>query len=182
MPRARRYSGCPKLVFSGTRPRLGNKGNQRPPSQFAEPQRVCFPRRRSPSILHESIDSAREILSMVKPSPLDLALGIGALVLFLALAIWLANFDPLGSKQRLRDTATSATRQAQTDQATTQALDHFIEHTTIIRERANRAVDQIQSAPTSGQVLDPAFRGVLCDSGLCDDPAVADDHSSKHVP
>ncbi len=74
------------------------------------------------------------------------AAGI-ALVLVLAVVVWIANLDPFGSKKRLETRAVTAETQSQIDTATTQALDRYTHETIVIREKADVAARAAETAP-----------------------------------
>ena len=103
------------------------------------------------------------------------------------IAAALAGWAYVSHLQRAADNAkaqaASATRQASTDRATVQAVDHFTTEVRIIREKADHAEQQIRSAPTAGEELDPGFRDALCDAlgGLRGSPVCTDDNGPEHV-
>jgi hypothetical protein len=84
----------------------------------------------------------------------------------------------------------AAVQQSATDQAAVKAVDHYTEHTTIIHERADHAVQSVQSAPGAETLLDPARRAILCAAlgsvrgdPVCTDPDdPADPSASLHRP
>ena len=73
--------------------------------------------------------------------------------------------------------AVAASQQAQRQaEVTTQALDTYHTQTIVIRERADRAVSQVQQAPGATDAIDPDRRAILCaalasvrDAPVCED-------------
>lgn len=109
------------------------------------------------------------------------AAGI-ALAVILAVVIWIANWDPFGSKKRLETRAATAEVQTKVEQATTQAVDRYTTEVRIIRERSDAAVQRVQEAPGAdaplpGAVRDAWLAGVRHDSG-----SGTDDHHSGEPP
>lgn len=99
-----------------------------------------------------------------------------------ALAGWAYIAHLRSDRDKAQTLAQSATRQASINAETSKALDHYTATSPQRRERADNAVQQIQSAPTADQKLDPGFRSILCNSGLCLDPDKPDDNGSDHLP
>lgn len=109
--------------------------------------------------------------------------------------LWLAGFAIIGvlggvwyvrdlqtRADRLKADLATATQQAANNAEAVRAVDTYHETTTIIREKADYAATDIQSAPGSDVPLDPAFRARLCDglasvrgSAICTDNPPASD-------
>lgn len=107
------------------------------------------------------------------------AIGIAGL-LVLAVVVWIANWDPFGSKRRLETRAATAETQSKIDTATTQAVDRYVHTSTIIREKADVAARAAETAPGAdapipADVLD-AWR-----SGLRNGAQGSSDHGSGVV-
>lgn len=58
-----------------------------------------------------------------------------------------------GRAERAQAAAQIATRQAQLDQATTKAVDHYTQTVTVIREKADAGVQSVQKAPGAEQAI-----------------------------
>ena len=85
---------------------------------------------------------------------------------------------------RLKDQAATAEQQAANNAAAVRAVDTYHQTTTIIREKADNAISDVQSAPGSDAPLDPAFRDRLC-GGLASvrgSPICTDDIAASDVP
>lgn len=86
------------------------------------------------------------------------AIGIAA---SLAGGVWYV-MDLQTKADRLKADLATAEQQATNNEAAVRAVDTYHETTTIIREKADHAVTDIQSAPGADAPLDPDFRSRLC--------------------
>jgi len=92
-------------------------------------------------------------------TPLRLALGgAAALVLILVIGIVLYNFDPFGRRKNAEQRAENATAQAATSEVVAKAADTHHTETSVIRERADRAIQTVERAPGAD---DPVPAAVL---------------------
>jgi hypothetical protein len=108
------------------------------------------------------------------------AIGL-VLAILLAVVIWIANWDPFGSKKRLETRAATAEVQSKVDTATVEAVDRYTHSVTVIREKADVAARAAETAPGAdapipADVLD-AWR-----SGLRNGSEGANDHGSGVAP
>lgn len=81
-------------------------------------------------------------------TPLRLALSVLAgVIVVIVVVVFAYNFDPFGRLKNAKTTAANATAQVGADTATIKGVDHYTEHVTIVREKADRAVEAVQAAP-----------------------------------
>lgn len=92
----------------------------------------------------------------MKPTLWDFAVAIA----IVAAMVWLANWDPFGSKRKLKAQVTTAVAQSGVDTATVKAVDTHHVETIIIREKADHAVQQVSQAPGADEPLPPAVLDV----------------------
>jgi len=105
----------------------------------------------------------------------------GALIAGVLGGVWYVR-DLQSKATRLKDQAATAEQQATNNAEAVHAVDTYHQTTTIIREKADNAISDVQSAPGSDAPLDPAFRARLCaglasvrGSAICtDNPAPSD--------
>lgn len=109
-------------------------------------------------------------------------LAMGAIAAVLG-GVWYVR-DLQTRADRLKADLATATQQADNNAAAVRAVDTYHETTTIIREKADHAATDIQSAPGSDVPLDPAFRARLCDglASVRGSPICTDDTASPDVP
>jgi hypothetical protein len=62
--------------------------------------------------------------------------------------------------QHAKASEKAALVQTKVETAAVQAVDHYVEHTVILREKAERAVDAVQAAPGADAPLPPELRSV----------------------
>lgn len=89
------------------------------------------------------------------------AAGIAA-VIIIAVVIWIANWDPFGSRKRLETRAATAETQSTIDTKTVEAVDRYTHSVTVIREQTDAAVRQVQQAPGADAPIDSERRATLC--------------------
>ena len=97
--------------------------------------------------------------------------------------VWYVR-DLQSKVSRLKYRAVTAEQQATNNAEAVRAVDTYHQTTTIIREKADNAISDIQSAPGSDAPLNPAFRDRLC-SGLASvrgSPICTDNTSSPNIP
>ena len=105
----------------------------------------------------------------------------GAIIAAVLGGVWYVR-DLQTRADRLKADLATATQQANNNAQAVRAVDTYHETTTIIREKADHAATDIQSAPGSDVPLDPAFRDRLCNglasvrgSAICTDNPPAPD-------
>lgn len=107
----------------------------------------------------------------------------GVLIAGVLGGVWYVR-DLQSKVSRLADRAATAEQQATNNAEAVRAVDTYHQTTTIIREKADNALSDIQSAPGSDAPLDPAFRDRLC-SGLASvrgSPICTDNIAASDVP
>lgn len=121
----------------------------------------------------------------MKPSILDELRWVGYLLAAIAVAVLLWNFDPFGRRRAAENHAASAEAQAATNQSVATATDHFTHDVTVIHDRTDKALSQVQQAPGSETPIDPDRRSILCAAlagvrgkSVCE----ADDDGSSQPP
>lgn len=101
----------------------------------------------------------------MKPNALEIALA----VLVVVVLVWVANWDPLGSKARLKARVASAEGQAVVSGATAQAVDAVAIKTQAVETRTHVIVRTIEAAPGADAPVPADVLRVWRD-GLRDDP------------
>lgn len=97
------------------------------------------------------------------------ALEIAAAVLIVILLVWVANWDPFGSRARLKAKVAASEAQAQVSTATAKAADQVAVKTIQITEKTHETVRTIQAAPGASAPIPDAVRRAWL-AGLPDDP------------
>lgn len=98
----------------------------------------------------------------LRTSPGHVVAFVLIVVTLVGFLTWVATWDPFGSKRRLEQRAVTAERQVKNDTATIQAVDRYTHDVTIIREKTDVAVRQVQQAPGAETPIDPERRSILC--------------------
>ena len=107
----------------------------------------------------------------------------GAAIAAVLGGVWYVR-DLQSKVSRLKDQAATAEQQATNNAEAVRAVDTYHQTTTIIREKADNAISDVQSAHGSDAPLDPDFRARLC-NGLASvrgSPICTDDIASPDVP
>ena len=107
----------------------------------------------------------------------------GALIAGVLGGVWYVR-DLQSKVSRLKDEAATAEQQATNNAEAVRAVDTYHQTTTIIREKADNAISDVQSAPGSDAPLDPDFRARLCNglAGVRGSPICTDDIAAPDVP
>ena len=92
------------------------------------------------------------------PAFSSVQIALAGLIVILIGLVWL-NHDRV---QRANERVRTAETQADLNAAAAQQLDHYTTTTTVIREKAQEAEREVQSAPGASAPLDPANRDTLC--------------------
>lgn len=100
------------------------------------------------------------------------ALQIVCMAFVVIVLVWVANWDPFGSKARLRARAANAEAQVVVSDATTKAVDQVATTTAKVEEHTHVVIRTIQAAPGADAPVPPgvlsAWRDGLRDGA--DDP------------
>lgn len=106
------------------------------------------------------------------------ALQIACVAFVVILLVWVANWDPFGSKARLKTKAANAEAQVVVSDATTKAVDQVATTTAKAEEHSHVVIQRIQAAAGADTPIPPdvlsSWRG-----GLSDDPGSSDYRTGK---
>ena len=110
---------------------------------------------------------------------LYLAAGVSAVAILGGLVLYARHEH--GQAVKARAVAEAATRQAQLSDATTKTLDHYTDHVTVIHDRQEKAVADVQKAPGSDQPVPDAVLGAWRDGlrSLSGEPESSDPGSPQ---